>query len=39
MIEEMRYALKKMNDKRDERKKLYYFSRIHGLIPNFWKDC
>ena len=41
MVEEMRYALKKMNEEKDERKKLYYFSGTYGVISrvfNFESD-
>ncbi len=33
MVEEMRYALEKMKEENDERKKLYYYSGIYGVIP------
>lgn len=33
MVEEMRYALKKMKEEKDERKKLYFYSGIYGVIP------
>ena len=33
MIEEMKYALEKMKGENDDRKKLYYFSGIYGVVP------
>lgn len=36
MVEEMRYALKKMREEKDERKKLYYFSGIYAVIQRVY---
>ena len=36
MVEEMRYALEKMKQEKDERKKLYYFSGTYGVIPRIF---
>ncbi len=36
MVDEMRYALKKMSEEKDERKKLYYFSGTYAVIQRVY---
>ena len=36
MVDEMRYALEKMREEKDERKKLYYFSGTYAVIQRVY---